>query len=255
MQNHWETYAYVDACWHDPETHKRSPWIRCHLKNFARFIIDPGRAIDCFASVQRYRDAARETTTTDSKPPETTADSPKEPKPNGSNGHHLPVLDNHPPHPFELPSRQIHYHGLFFDLDVPRERRELPRDQTLPEVQNDALRLAQYFLDGLELAPPAVQVWFSGSKGFHVLVRPEPFELEPHTQLTYAVKQIAIELRTKLELSNLDLSVYTVSRMWRVANTAHSSTGLYKIELTVNELAQLSSTDILTLAKEPRHGS
>jgi hypothetical protein len=50
----------------------------------------------------------------------------------------------------------------------------------------------------------------------------------------------------------LDLSVYTRPRMWRVINSRHGTSGLYKVELFHDELRNATPEEIRALARAPR---
>jgi len=106
-----------------------------------------------------------------------------------------------------------------------------------------------------------VRVYFSGKKGFHVLVNEKVFGMEPNNYLHKVFKYIMTFLSLKLgeqtaagrsPLKALDKTVYTVKRMLRVPNTKHATTGLYKIELTHEELETLSIDEIKNLAVAKR---
>jgi hypothetical protein len=66
------------------------------------------------------------------------------------------------------------------------------------------------------------------------------------------MKSIVSELAVKLKLKTLDLAVYDRRRLWRILNSKHNKTGLYKIQLTLTELENLSIEQIKELATKPR---
>jgi KaiC/GvpD/RAD55 family RecA-like ATPase len=73
------------------------------------------------------------------------------------------------------------------------------------------------------------EIYMSGSKGFHVIVKVD-HELTPEQTGLTCIK-LAEGLKT------LDLSVYNASRILRVPGTKHQKTGLYKFPLTSKELS------------------
>jgi hypothetical protein len=85
--------------------------------------------------------------------------------------------------------------------------------------------------------------FFSGKKGFHILIPSGCFRWTPSNTLHKQFKQFA-----EANLKGADLSIYDISRVLRVVNTKHSGTGLYKIQITPD----MSLDTILELAKTPQ---
>jgi KaiC/GvpD/RAD55 family RecA-like ATPase len=83
----------------------------------------------------------------------------------------------------------------------------------------------------------AVQIYFSGNKGFTVQVELNK-SLSPDQARAIALKKIAYGLETA------DSSVYDASQIIRVPGTKHPKSGLYKVPLTLNQLSSLSIDDI-----------
>lgn len=73
------------------------------------------------------------------------------------------------------------------------------------------------------------QLWFSGSKGFHIYVPFGYFGLEPDDKLCKILRSLAHRL--KKDFSTIDTSVYNANRKFRAPNSKHPKTGLYKIFL------------------------
>ena len=132
---------------------------------------------------------------------------------------------------------------LYFDLDHEAD----------PAVsQADAVKLIEFFTEELDVRESDIWVYFSGSKGFHILINSQALGMEPRDDLHKIFKHIAGYLIHRLELSSLDLVVYTSKRMLRLPNTVHAKTKNYKIELTVEEIKTLTLDEIKVLAGEPR---
>jgi len=216
-----EQFIYVDASW-QVKTKTRTtfePWIRIKLADVKNRIVIPSGNHNCFKSVQRYRQA---------------------------------VSDRDSAETFEASridgNYQMHYCGLFFDFDAKPGEGEHLRF-AIERARKEANKLCNFFLTRFQDINPAhVQVWFSGGKGFHVLVRPEVFGITPHTHLTYMIKNMAWSLGDLLDLDTLDRGVYTISRLWRIHNSVHQSTNLRKTELDVRELSTLTASDIIKRA-------
>lgn len=112
------------------------------------------------------------------------------------------------------------FSSLFFDID-----NEEDLDQSLIECN----RIVGFFSEIID--QDAIRVYFSGSKGFHVEIEALALGVSPSTSLKKVFRRIAETLRDDLELMSLDFSVYDDRRMWRMPNTIHQKTGLYKREM------------------------
>lgn len=87
-----------------------------------------------------------------------------------------------------------------------------------------------------------IKVFFSGSKGLHVIV-------DTDKELNYTeVKKIALD-KFAADLKTVDVKVYDANRVLRIANTKHKETGLYKIPLSHDEVNELSINEIKEIAK------
>lgn len=117
---------------------------------------------------------------------------------------------------------------------------------------------ADWFRAGLGLAEGDVLVWFSGSKGFHLLVSPVALGIEPGVDLTMRfMRPVAIRLYRELIRRGApaiepDLSAYSLPRLLRLPGEVNPKSGLYKIQLTLAELQSLELEEIRELATTPR---
>ena len=132
---------------------------------------------------------------------------------------------------------------LYFDLDHAEN----------PAVsQADAVKLIEFFTEELDVKPTDIWVYFSGSKGFHILISSQALGIAPGTDLHKVFKHIAGYLVHRLQLTSLDLVVYTSYRMLRLPNSQHHKTNLFKVELSIDEVKDLTLDKIKEVAKQPR---
>jgi hypothetical protein len=132
---------------------------------------------------------------------------------------------------------------LYFDLD----------DANNPaKSQADAIKLIEFFTKELDVKPADLWVYFSGSKGFHVLISSQALGIKPRNDLHKTFKHIAGYLVHRLDLTALDLVVYTSYRMLRLPNSVHQKTRLFKIELSIDELKNKTLEEIKEMAQQPR---
>jgi hypothetical protein len=132
---------------------------------------------------------------------------------------------------------------LYFDLDY----------KTDPAVsQADAVKLIDFFINELEIAETDLYLYFSGSKGFHIIIDFRALDIKPGNDLHRIYKHIASYLIHRLGLKALDLNVYSAYRMLRLPNSVHAGTQRFKIELSIEELKTKTLDDIKEMAKMPR---
>lgn len=189
--------------------YKGRAWGRCHAGSISENVIIPSNNQNCFVSVQRFSD-------------------PKSPL-----------------HADRTP--QPHYCGYFFDLDSDPSSYNGNEEEALEVAKIDAKKIVEFFL-GLDVEEPLIRVWYSGRKGFHIIVHPKALGVSPSEHNSYIMRHGAVELIYRLGLKTLDLSVYTHRRLWRIPSSIHETSGRFKIELYHQQL-DLPSKEIFELAK------
>jgi hypothetical protein len=132
---------------------------------------------------------------------------------------------------------------LVFDID----RADV--DQALA----DARRLVTAVVDRYPELEEDVPVFYSGNKGFHVLLplshRPPPSPEFPRHARAFA------EMHAADAGVTIDTGIYDVNRIVRLPNTRHPKTGRFKRRLDARELFILNAAAVLTLAGKPAgHG-
>jgi hypothetical protein len=121
------------------------------------------------------------------------------------------------------------------------------------KAREEAIQAVEAVSTGFNLFTSNVKIYFSGGKGFHVIVPFEAFCTQPLANLNEIYKRIAVELKDKLKLQTIDLQMYDASRLVRIENSIHPKTKLFKIPLSFDELKKLSVEEIKGLAKTTRN--
>lgn len=125
--------------------------------------------------------------------------------------------------------------------------------RNLETSRSDVLKLLQFFQEKFSMTDDELRVYFSGSKGFHVIVNPVVMDVQPDRDLHLVFKFAAMYLEQQLKLRSLDTAtIYGHARQLRMINSLHSKSGLTKIELTHEELRGSMNHIITVLAKAPR---
>lgn len=119
----------------------------------------------------------------------------------------------------------------------------------LVEALEDARRLVRTIHQRYPESEGDVPVYFSGGKGFHVMIelthRPPAAVGFQHTAQTYA------EAFAALAGVTIDAGIYDVNRLVRLPNTRHPRTGLFKRRIDAEALFQLDIAAVLEMAKLP----
>lgn len=117
---------------------------------------------------------------------------------------------------------------------------------------NASLEALRNFIEKLNLndVPTMyLRYYFSGSKGFHVMIPNTMIGTEPSESISRYMKKMGSIL---LDDELFDSTIYTHVRLFRLPNTKHQKSGLYKVPLTYNEVMMKSLSQIKEMAAEPR---
>lgn len=137
-----------------------------------------------------------------------------------------------------------HWAPLYFDIDCLGG---------LCKALDLARWLVEWFVGQLGLPEADCRVYFSGRKGFHLLVNPLALGIEPRADLTLLMKPIALGLCERLSrLGAPDLlpdpQAYSLARLLRAPDQLHPKSSLFKVELRLRELLHQGLADIKELA-------
>lgn len=120
------------------------------------------------------------------------------------------------------------------------------------KAQKEAVATIKKLIEDYNIPEATIAIAFSGQKGFSVTINPEVFGAEPSEHLPQIWKSLVKELAAKLKLKHIDTAIYDRRRLWRLLNTRHNKSGLFKVPLTLWELENLDIDQIKSLAATPR---
>jgi hypothetical protein len=139
---------------------------------------------------------------------------------------------------------------LPFDVDAH------PPAATLDDARGRARRIHDLLTRRWQAPPAAVHAYFSGAKGFHMLVDVRAFgRVAPAADLHRVFTRLRLAVLRELpdEARTLfDLAIGDAVRLLRLPNTRHATSGLFKIPLAPDELLDRTAAEIVTLARAPR---
>ena len=108
-------------------------------------------------------------------------------------------------------------------------------------------RLTTFLLERWQIDSNAIQIYFSGSKGFHLMLDTRLFgKILPSKNLPLIFdslrRHLALELPEHLR-DTVDLAIKDRVRLLRLPNTVHEKSKLYKVILSLEELRRFSPAE------------
>ena len=135
---------------------------------------------------------------------------------------------------------------LPIDLDHP----------VLAPAQEAARYLSSFLLERWQVDPNAIQIYFSGAKGFHLMLDTRVFgKVLPSKNLPLIFdslrRHLALEIPEPFR-NTMDLAIKDRLRLLRLPNTIHEKSKLYKVSLSLDELRRFSPGEIRHTAQTLR---
>ena len=143
-----------------------------------------------------------------------------------------------------IPEQADLYGDLYLDFDD---------KDNFENVRQDALTALSVFKIVYKIPETQVKIYYSGNKGVHLIVPAEIFGVSPLPYLNGIYKMMAQRIRTFSPNKTIDLKIYDNKRLFRIPNTRHEKSGLYKIRITFDELKKLNEDSIKELARTTRN--
>jgi hypothetical protein len=140
----------------------------------------------------------------------------------------------------------------FLPLDIDAH----PPAGTLDEALEIARRTYRLLVEAWQVPASAVHVYFSGAKGFHLLLDTRACgRVVPAHDLHRVFSRLRLEILGALPPTArplFDLAIGDKVRLLRLPNTRHAGSGLYKVALSSEEFLNGSVAAIRLLARAPR---
>lgn len=120
-------------------------------------------------------------------------------------------------------------------------------------AKKETISVIQILKNNFFLKNEDIEIFFSGSKGFHIIIPAEVLGIQPCKNLNVIYKSFVQKIESMIKDSScIDTGIYDNRRLFRLPNTINSKTGAYKIQITEKELRTLSVSEMLSLAGGPR---
>jgi len=139
---------------------------------------------------------------------------------------------------------------LPFDVDAH------PPAATLDDALVVTRRVHAVLTGRWEVPPAALHAFFSGAKGFHLLLDTRVFgRVAPARELHRVFTRLRLDVLGELPdaaRALFDLAIGDAVRLLRLPNTRHAGSGLWKVALAADELVDGTVAEIRALARAPR---
>ena len=120
------------------------------------------------------------------------------------------------------------------------------------KAREDAIIALSYFKICYHITEEYINIYFSGNKGLHLIIPADILGIEPMPLLNGVFKYIASAIKSFTKNKTIDTQIYDNKRLFRIPNSVHEKSHLYKIQITEEELRTLSEEEIRNLARSPR---
>ena len=97
-----------------------------------------------------------------------------------------------------------------------------------------------------------INIYFSGAKGFHILIDHKVLGLEPSRNINKQYKKLALYYKASTFTKCIDTGIYDNRRLFRVPNTINTKTGLYKVPIKYSKLINMTYEELIEYAKAPK---
>lgn len=136
---------------------------------------------------------------------------------------------------------------LYIDLDG-----DIANEKGYQKVKQDALSAISFLNTHLKVPKEYIRIYFTGSKGFHLIVPYNVFGIQPCKDLNSKYKKIALEINEHTLHKTVDTRIYDKKRLIRLPHSINGKTGLYKVPLTEDVLRASTYQSIRLYAETDR---
>lgn len=139
------------------------------------------------------------------------------------------------------------YGPLYIDLDM-----NFNNNEEYSKIKLDLSRIVIYLNLQYGIPNKYIKFYFTGKKGFHLIISPVVFGITPNKDLNIYYKEIAKELNSNTINKIVDIKIYDKKRLMRLTNSINSKTGLYKVPVSYEDIIRLSFDEIKEYASNPK---
>lgn len=117
------------------------------------------------------------------------------------------------------------------------------------EIRREVYQTISFFQREFGIPNNLIKIYFSGHKGFHLLIPFEIFGITEEVNLNYKYKKLVNLITKEYNLIRLDNKIYDKKRLFRIPYSINSKSGLKKIQITLDYLMNHNFNDLINLSK------
>lgn len=136
---------------------------------------------------------------------------------------------------------------LYLDFDS-----EIETEGDYNLLRRQVVQTINYFEDKFCIPHDMQRIYFSGHKGFHLLIPSECFGIDWISDLNEKYKKLAQLVNIDNTCPSLDMKIYDRRRLFRIPNSINGKSRLYKVPITKQQLREYSFKQMQEWAAEPR---
>lgn len=144
---------------------------------------------------------------------------------------------------FDKTGAKLLYGDFYLDFDT-----NLVNNTAYYNLKMDVLAVVETLCKDFNLRPENMQFYFSGSKGFHLIIPAGNLGICASTNLNATYKLLAKKYQEFAP--TIDTQIYDDRRIFRCPNSINGKTGLYKIQLSFEELKSISFDNLCRKATQ-----
>ena len=141
------------------------------------------------------------------------------------------------------------YGDFYADIDVDGAAVD---PEAYDTARREAINILGYIEANYCIPTNMMEIYYSGSKGFHIIAPFMEMGLQPHEQLNDIYHYVAQEIKNTVA-PHIDTGIYDRKRILRAAGSINGKTGLYKVPVTYNQLCKFKLDDIKEWASKPHN--
>lgn len=139
------------------------------------------------------------------------------------------------------------YGPVYLDLDL-----NIETESDYLVLKQELGRIVNYLELCYGVPHNYIKFYFTGKKGFHLILDPIIFNIKPDNNLNIYFKEIAKELNKATLTGLIDTKIYDKKRLLRLPNSINGKTGLYKVPVTYEQILSYSYTEMKEYATGPK---
>lgn len=125
-------------------------------------------------------------------------------------------------------------------------------DKNFENVREDVITSISLLTKIFRIKNNDIDIYFSGNKGVHLIIDKKILGIKPNKRLNHIFKFIMEEIKNQTKNKTIDSVIYDNKRLFRIVNSQHEKTNLFKIPITYEELVNYPLDRIKQLATKPR---